>query len=73
MLILILVSALWRETPVLPTLPATWAAVIYLIVFGSVGAFVLAGVYIGGIARPDQLNKIFPGRLSSSKTPSLER
>ncbi len=39
--ILFAMSGLWREAPAWPTLPATWAAVLYLILFGSVGTFVL--------------------------------
>ena len=35
-------SAVWQEKPTLPVLPSTWAALVYLIVFGSVVAFVLA-------------------------------
>jgi len=35
-------SFLFRETPTLPNLSATWLAVGYLILFGSVGTFVLA-------------------------------
>jgi drug/metabolite transporter (DMT)-like permease len=40
--ILFTISAFFGETPTTPTLPATWAALLYLIVFGSVGAFVLS-------------------------------
>lgn len=40
--ILFTLSALWGEAPAWPTLPATWVAVLYLILFGSVGTFVLA-------------------------------
>ena len=43
--LLFLISTLWRETPTLPTLPATWGALIYLIIFGSVATFVLS-VYV---------------------------
>jgi drug/metabolite transporter (DMT)-like permease len=119
--ILFAISAIFRETPTLPTLPATWAALFYLVVFGSIGAFVLslfvikrwtasassyqfvlfpivtivvgawlanetvstafliggifvlAGVYIGGIAKPDQLKKLLPGLSSRSSHPPLER
>lgn len=35
-------SFLFRETPMLPSLSATWLSVGYLILFGSVGTFVLA-------------------------------
>jgi len=35
-------SFLFRETPMLPSLSATWLCVGYLILFGSVGTFVLA-------------------------------
>jgi drug/metabolite transporter (DMT)-like permease len=34
-------SVLWRETPAVPTLAATWEALIYLVIFGSVATFVL--------------------------------
>lgn len=40
--ILFVTSGLARETPLFPSLPATWAALLYLIFFGSVGTFVLA-------------------------------
>lgn len=40
--ILFAMSWLWRETPRLPTLPATWIAFWYLVLFGSIGVFVLA-------------------------------
>lgn len=40
--VLMVISMIARETPALPTLPATWIAVLYLIVFGSIGTFVLA-------------------------------
>lgn len=40
--ILFAISALARERPEVPALPATWAAVLYLVLFGSVGTFVLA-------------------------------
>lgn len=40
--ILFAVSALARETLGWPTLPATWTAIVYLVLFGSVGTFVLA-------------------------------
>jgi drug/metabolite transporter (DMT)-like permease len=43
--ILFILSALWRERPVLPSLTATWGSVIYLIIFGSVITFVLT-VYV---------------------------
>lgn len=36
------ISRFARETPRLPSLPATWTAVLYLIFFGSIGTFVLA-------------------------------
>jgi drug/metabolite transporter (DMT)-like permease len=39
--LLFLLSALWNETPTLPTLPATWLALVYLIIFGSIATFVL--------------------------------
>jgi drug/metabolite transporter (DMT)-like permease len=40
--ILFVMSLLWQEVPKLPTLPATWLAVAYLIVFGSVVVFALS-------------------------------
>ena len=40
-LILFAISVLAHETPRLPSLPATWIALLYLILFGSVGMFVL--------------------------------
>jgi drug/metabolite transporter (DMT)-like permease len=40
-ILLFIFSAISRETPTLPTLPATWAALVYLIIFGSVIVFVL--------------------------------
>jgi drug/metabolite transporter (DMT)-like permease len=40
--LLFVLSVLWRETPSLPSLPATWMALIYLILFGSVATFVLS-------------------------------
>ena len=40
--LLFIFSALWRETPILPVLTETWAAVLYLIIFGSVATFVLS-------------------------------
>ena len=40
--ILFAASLIAQEVPVLPTLPATWTALVYLILFGSVGTFVLA-------------------------------
>jgi drug/metabolite transporter (DMT)-like permease len=39
--ILFVMSCLWRETPRLPSLSVTWFAILYLILFGSVGAFML--------------------------------
>ena len=35
-------SWIWRETPSMPALPATWIAIVYLVLFGSIGLFVLA-------------------------------
>ena len=115
--LLFVLSALWNETPTLPTLPATWISLLYLIVFGSVatfvlmlyvvknwtasassyqfvlipfvtipvsaflvnesisiafligGIFVLAGVYIGGIARTEQLSRLFNGLWLRRKAP----
>ncbi|OGN94762.1 MAG: hypothetical protein A2Z71_05955 [Chloroflexi bacterium RBG_13_50_21] len=115
--LLFVLSALWNETPTLPTLPATWAALFYLIIFGSVatfvltlyvvknwtasassyqfvlipfvtipmsallvtesisvafligGLFVLAGVYIGGIAKTEQLSRFFNGLWLRRKAP----
>lgn len=40
--VLSITSLLAGETPVLPTMTATWMAVLYLIFFGSVATFVLA-------------------------------
>ena len=40
--ILFVISLIAREAPRLPNLTATWLAVLYLVVFGSVGTFVLA-------------------------------
>jgi drug/metabolite transporter (DMT)-like permease len=40
--VLFVISGLWREAPHVPTLPATWIALAYLVVLGSVGTFVLA-------------------------------
>ena len=40
--ILFAISWFAREAPALPTMPATWTALLYLILFGSVGTFVLA-------------------------------
>ena len=39
--LLFALSALWNETPTLPTLPATWLSLLYLIIFGSIATFVL--------------------------------
>jgi drug/metabolite transporter (DMT)-like permease len=41
-ILLFIFSAVWRETPTLPTLPTTWVALAYLIIFGSVVVFVLS-------------------------------
>jgi drug/metabolite transporter (DMT)-like permease len=116
-ILLFILSALWHETPKLPALPATWIALAFLILFGSVAVFglsvyviqhwtasassyqfvlfpiitiavsawltketvspgliigallVLAGVYIGGIARPGQFKKIYLGLFSREKEP----
>jgi drug/metabolite transporter (DMT)-like permease len=118
--LLFVLSAIWQETPTLPTLPATWLSLFYLIIFGSVatfvltlyvvkhwtasasayqfvlipfvtipvsaflvkesisvafligGIFVLAGAYIGGIARTEQLNKVFNGLFFHHKAPTPE-
>jgi drug/metabolite transporter (DMT)-like permease len=35
-------SALWREIPTIPTLPQTWTALVYLVIFGTVATFVLS-------------------------------
>jgi drug/metabolite transporter (DMT)-like permease len=118
---LFIFSALWREKPVLPRLPATWGALMYLILFGTVatfvlsvyvithwtasassyqfvlfplvtipvgaimanervnialllgGAFVLAGVYIGAIAKPEQWKGKFSNLLPRTKSPSPEK
>ncbi len=40
--ILFSLSWFWSETPHLPILPATWIALLYLILLGSIGTFVLA-------------------------------
>lgn len=40
--ILFVISLFAREVPELPSLPATWAALLYLVLFGSIGTFVLA-------------------------------
>jgi len=108
-IILFVLSAIVREIPSVPTLPATWEALAYLIIFGSVatfglsvyvtknwtasassyqfvlfpivtiivsslltgetitpallagGALVLAGVYIGAIAKPEQIRRVYTG------------
>jgi drug/metabolite transporter (DMT)-like permease len=39
--VLFLASTFWGETALLPKMPSTWIAVGYLIVFGSIGVFVL--------------------------------
>lgn len=39
--LLFIMSALFHETPLLPTRPATWIALIYLILLGSVAVFAL--------------------------------
>lgn len=115
--LLFILSALWRETPRLPTLPATWAALIFLILFGSIAVFsltvyviknwtasasayqfvlfpivtiavsawltkepitlalilgaflVLAGVYIGGVAKNLDFIKISPAFFTRRKAP----
>jgi drug/metabolite transporter (DMT)-like permease len=41
-LILLAISPFFGEVPQWPSLPATWVAVTYLILFGSIGTFVLA-------------------------------
>lgn len=116
--LLFILSALWRETPHMPTLPATWAALIFLILFGSVAVFsltvyvvknwtasasayqfvlfpivtiavsawltketvsialifgailVLAGVYIGGIAKSFNISKFSLPIIARKKAPS---
>jgi drug/metabolite transporter (DMT)-like permease len=40
-LLLFAFSFIWREKPTIPTLPATWLALLYLIIFGTVIVFVL--------------------------------
>jgi drug/metabolite transporter (DMT)-like permease len=40
--ILFVISLFAREVPRLPSLPATWMALLYLVFFGSIGTFVLA-------------------------------
>lgn len=102
-------SALWRETPGVPTLAVTWGALGYLVIFGSVATFglsvyvtknwtasassyqfvlfpivtvavsamltgeavtpalvvggvlVLLGVYIGAIANPERIKRVYTG------------
>lgn len=44
-LMLFIFSALWRETPRLPTLPTTWGALAFLVLLGSVATFALT-VYV---------------------------
>jgi len=44
-IVLFVLSALVRETPRLPTLPTTWGALVFLILFGSVAVFGLT-VYV---------------------------
>jgi drug/metabolite transporter (DMT)-like permease len=34
-------AAIWSETAMMPKMPSTWIVVGYLIVFGSIGVFVL--------------------------------
>ena len=118
--LLFVLSVLWQETPTMPTLPTTWLALFYLILFGSVatfvlmlyvvkhwtasassyqfvlipfvtipvsailvkesisiafligGIFVLAGAYIGGIARTEQLSRFFNGLWLRRKAPAPE-
>jgi drug/metabolite transporter (DMT)-like permease len=41
-LILLSMSAIWSETPVLPGQTETWAALFYLVLFGTVATFALA-------------------------------
>lgn len=43
--VLFIGSWIAQETPIVPSLPETWMAVGYLVLFGSVGAFVL-GLYV---------------------------
>jgi drug/metabolite transporter (DMT)-like permease len=40
-LLLYLMSIMWQETPILPTQPATWIALAYLILIGSCLTFIL--------------------------------
>jgi drug/metabolite transporter (DMT)-like permease len=106
-MLLFILSTIWGEAPTTPSLPATWIALVFLILFGSVVVFglmvfviknwtasasayqfvlfpivtiavsswltkemvnptlvagtllVLAGVFIGGIAKPGQFEKIY--------------
>lgn len=43
--LLFILSAVWRETPHMPTLPTTWLALGFLVLFGSVATFGLS-IYI---------------------------
>lgn len=118
--LLFIFSALWRETPNVPSLIATWGALVYLILLGSIatfvltiyviknwtasassyqfvlfpivtilvgawlaketvnialvfgGAFVLAGVYLGGIANTDKLKSNFSRIFTRGKAPEPE-
>jgi drug/metabolite transporter (DMT)-like permease len=40
-ILLFIISAITKEKPILPTIPSTWLALLYLIIFGSVVVFVL--------------------------------
>ncbi|HSB65125.1 MAG TPA: DMT family transporter [Anaerolineales bacterium] len=116
--LLFILSAIWHETPHMPTLATTWAALIFLIIIGSVVVFsltvyvvknwtasasayqfvlfpiitisvsawltkeqvsialilgallVLAGVYIGGIAKSFNFSKISLPFITRKKAPS---
>jgi len=113
--VLLVMSWLWHETPRMPTLPVTWIAVLYLVLLGSVGMFVLilyvlsrwtataasyqlvllpivtilfasllaheavtaalvvggvlvlVGVYVGAIAPPDLIKRIFSRQASAQQ------
>lgn len=45
--ILFLASTIWGETALMPKMPSTWIAVGYLILFGSIGVFVLTLFVLG--------------------------
>jgi len=117
-ILLFIFSLLGREVPTLPNQPSTWAAMAYLVIFGTVATFVLSlyvlkrwtasassyifvlmpvvtiissalligevvtlpfimgavfvlgGTYIGGIARTEQLKRVFSGVVFRHKAPA---